>query len=362
MESSPAFDLPPLQELGQLPFDTVIDARSPAEYAEDHIPGAVNLPVLSDEERARVGTIYTQESPFRARRIGGALVARNIAAHLEGPLAGHEGGWQPLLYCWRGGQRSGAFALWLGQVGWRARTLRGGYQSYRRAVVAQLYGRTLPHRLLLLDGNTGTAKTALLARVAERGGQVLDLEGLANHRGSVLGLRPGGQPGQKAFESRLAAALAALDPARAVLVEAESSKVGDRLVPPSLWAAMRQAPRLRVTATPEARARYLVAAYADLFEEPGLFHRQLGLLTPLRGRERVARWQALLAENARETLVRELIEHHYDSRYARSRREAPTPLATLEISLDPEGLDRAADTIHARLAALENGAATDPQR
>jgi len=337
--------LPPLADLPRLPFDSVIDVRSPAEYAEDHLPGAINLPVLSDAERARVGTIYVQDSAFRARKIGGALVARNIARHLDGPLAGKDGGWQPLVYCWRGGQRSGAFALWLREVGWRARTLEGGYQSYRRAVVAQLYDTSLPHRIVLLDGNTGTAKTELLARVGARGGQVLDLEGLANHRGSVLGARPGGQPAQKGFESALAAALAALDPARPVLVEAESSKVGERLVPPSLWAAMRAAPRLSVAAAPADRARYLARAYADLFADLPTFRRQLGQLTRLQGHARVARWQEMAEEGAFEALVAELIAHHYDPRYARHRDDAAAPLARIAIALDPDGLDRAADVL-----------------
>jgi tRNA 2-selenouridine synthase len=344
--------LPPLAELPGLPVDTVIDTRSPAEFVEDHIPGAINLPVLSNEERARVGTIYKQDSPFRARKVGGALVARNIAAHLEGPLAGMEGGWRPLIYCWRGGQRSGAFGLWLREVGWRAQTLEGGYQSYRRAVVQLLYDAPLPHRLLLLDGDTGTAKTEVLQHVAHRGGQVIDLEALANHRGSVLGVRPGGQPSQKGFETALAAALSALDPGRPVLVEAESSKVGERLLPPSLWKAMKDAPRLRVTATPDERTRYLCARYADLFADLPLFKEKLSLLTRLQGHARIAHWHALAEAGDFETLVRDLIERHYDTRYARHRGDAGPPLRVLDIGLSADALSRAADLIAAELERL----------
>ncbi len=343
------FPMPTLADLPHLPFDTIIDTRSPAEFEEDRIPGAINLPVLSNEERARVGRIYVQESPFRARKIGGALVAQNIARHLQGPLADKDGGWQPLVYCWRGGQRSGAFALWLREVGWRARQLEGGYQSYRRAVVRQLYEETLPHRVVLLDGNTGTAKTELLALVAERGGQVLDLEGMANHRGSVLGLRPGGQPSQKDFESRVSAALAALDPARPLLVEAESSKVGERLVPPALWKAMRAAPRLRVTARLEDRTRYLCRAYADLFADLPLFKRQLALLVPQQGKSKVAEWQALAEAGDFAPLVRDLIERHYDTRYARHREDTGAAAAEIALTLDADGLARAADALTAQL-------------
>ncbi|MEM9248737.1 MAG: tRNA 2-selenouridine(34) synthase MnmH [Pseudomonadota bacterium] len=344
------FALPSLQDLGHLPFDTLIDTRSPAEYAEDHIPGAINLPVLSNEERARVGTIYTQESPFLARKIGGALVARNIAAHLDGPLADHDGAWQPLIYCWRGGQRSGAFTLWLREVGWRAEKLAGGYRAYRRAIVAQLYDTTVPHRILLLDGNTGTAKTELLQRVARLGGQVLDLEGLANHRGSVLGLRPGGQPSQKMFETRISAALAGMDPEQPVLVEAESSKVGDLLVPPALWLAMRAAPRVQLHATPQDRVRYLCRAYADLFADLPLFKERLALLTPMQGRARIAEWHGWAEAGDFPRLVADLIDRHYDARYANKRdagREGATPLS---VSLDDAGLDRAAAALVSHMA------------
>ena len=180
-------------------FDTVIDVRSPSEFAEDHVPGAISLPVLDDEERARVGTIYKQQSPFLARKLGAALVFRNAAAHVEGPLSHHEGGWRPLVYCWRGGQRSGSFAWMLKEIGWRSETVQGGYRTYRRLVNDYLYDTALRHRLVLIDGNTGTAKTDLLHVLAERGWQVLDLEGAAHHRGSLLG-GMGEQPSQKAFE------------------------------------------------------------------------------------------------------------------------------------------------------------------
>ncbi|MCV6592253.1 MAG: tRNA 2-selenouridine(34) synthase MnmH, partial [Silicimonas sp.] len=247
-------------------FDTVIDVRAPSEFAEDHVPGAINLPVLSDEERARVGTIYVQESAFLARKIGAALVARNAAAHIEGPLAGKDGGWRPLVYCWRGGQRSGSFASILSQIGWRVEVLKGGYQSYRRAVVKALYDDDFPARISLLDGNTGTAKTALLPLLAARDVQVIDLEGLANHRGSALGGR-GDQPSQKMFESRLAAEVAALDPARPVVIEAESSRVGRLNVPEGVFRAMKAAPRFQIEAPVAARAAFLCRAYGDVIED-----------------------------------------------------------------------------------------------
>ncbi len=332
--------------------DTLIDARSPSEYAEDHIPGAVSLPVLSDEERARVGTIYTRQSAFDAKKIGAALVARNVATHLQGPLSAHDGAWRPLVYCWRGGQRSGAFATILAQVGWRAETVEGGYRSYRRLVSAALYEGRIGHRLIVLEGHTGTAKTALLHLLAARGEQVVDLEGLAGHRGSVFGALAAPQPSQKAFETRLAATLARLDVARSVLVEAESSKIGNLLVPPAIWKAMKDAPRIRIQAPLAARAAYLERAYADIAGDVPALERVLAGLTRHQGHEQVSRWQALARAGAVRQLARELMERHYDPSYTRqgARRVAPVLGQVQAEALDDRSLAALAGDIAAILA------------
>jgi tRNA 2-selenouridine synthase len=177
-----------------LGFDDIIDVRAPLEFAEDHIPGAISLPVLDDAERAEVGTIYKQVSPFTARKVGAALVAKNASVHLQGPLAEKSGAWKPLVYCWRGGQRSGSFASILGQIGWRVDTIAGGYKAWRALVVKALYETPVASPVVVLDGNTGSAKTEVLLRLGAMGMQVIDLEGLARHRGSLFGHMPGGQP------------------------------------------------------------------------------------------------------------------------------------------------------------------------
>src|SRR5665213_4544149 len=156
-------------------FDDVVDVRTPAKFALDQVPGAINLPVLSDDERALVGTIYVQESRLKARRIGAALVARNIAGHLEGALNDKAGPYAPLIYCWRGGQRSHAMATVLSQVGWRPTTIAGGYKSWRKWVTASLYDAEPAFRAILLDGNTGSAKTEILRGLREAGVQTLSL-------------------------------------------------------------------------------------------------------------------------------------------------------------------------------------------
>lgn len=323
-----SYPLPPLSSISSLPFDAIIDVRSPAEYAEDHIPGAINLPVLSNEERAEVGTVYVQESPFKARKIGAALVARNAAMHLQGPLMAQDGGWKPLVYCWRGGQRSGAFTSILQQVGWRSAVVEGGYRAYRRLVKAALYDQTFPVPITLLDGNTGSAKTEVLAQLVKRGVQVIDLEGLANHRGSLFGAQAGGQPSQKAFEGALAQVVVGLDTTRHVVIEAESSKIGNLVIPPQLWQAMKMAPRIEIQAPLAARATYLAQAYQDIVEDPPRLVTTLHRLRAYHAAETISDWQALAASGDMTVLASELMARHYDPRYAKARAQKSdiTPL------------------------------------
>jgi tRNA 2-selenouridine synthase len=328
-------------------WDTIIDVRSPAEYAEDHLPDAINLPVLSDAERAHVGTIFKQDSPFTARKIGAALVARNAARHIEDSLMQHGGGWQPLVYCWRGGQRSGSFTSILQQIGWRADIVAGGYQSYRRMVSGRLYDQPLGLRIVRLDGYTGTAKTDLLARAALRGVQVIDLEGLAHHRGSILGDMDGPQPAQKGFESALLAQIMQFDPTRPVLVEAESSRIGRLRLPPGLWGAMQDSPRIVIAAPVPARAAYLAAAYADMAADATALAARLDGLRALAGHATVDGWLDLMRAGQMVDLAQALVLQHYDPAYARARKaQGGAVLETLKTeTLDADALNRLADDI-----------------
>jgi tRNA 2-selenouridine synthase len=330
------------------PFDAVIDVRSPAEFAEDHVPGAISLPVLSNAERAEVGTLYVQVSRFTARKIGAAIIARNVAHHLENALKDKEGSFRPLVYCWRGGQRSGAMATILAQIGWRTSVLQGGYKTYRRWVQRRLYDEKPPLQLVLLEGRTGSGKTELLARLAARGVQTLDLEGLAQHRGSVFGGLVGQpQPSQKLFESRLLAALDALDTSRPIVVEAEASKVGDCMTPPALWTAMTAAPRILVSAPAEARAVYLAGHYADIVSDRAVFEASLERLPIFPGKKAIGRWRALADAGDLVTLAGELIETHYDPSYDRAARKDPRPrLGEIAMAgLEPPAQEDAADQI-----------------
>ncbi|MDG1352700.1 MAG: tRNA 2-selenouridine(34) synthase MnmH [Sulfitobacter sp.] len=335
-----------LSSIAGIGADTIIDVRAPLEFAEDHIPGAINLPVLSDDERAQVGTIYTRQSAFLARKVGAALVAANASRHLQGPLADKQGDWQPLVYCWRGGQRSGSFATILDQVGWRVHLIEGGYRSYRKQVTARLYDTPLPHRIRLIDGGTGTAKTALLHHLRDAGAQILDLEGLAAHRGSLFGSLDIAQPSQKMFESRLAAELEALDPAQITWVEGESSKIGGRMIPPALWAAMIAAPRIEVSAPIAARAAFLATAYADLTQDREKLNQQIGQLSSYHAAATITGWHALAEGADWETLAGELMSQHYDPRYTKSQARADqTPEQFTLEALDPETLADAARSL-----------------
>lgn len=332
------FKLSQLQDLIRAPFDDIIDVRSPSEFKEDHLPGAINLPVLDDEERARVGTIYKQESPFRARKIGAALVARRAGENIEAHLLDKPGSYRPLVYCWRGGMRSGSFATILSQIGWRAETLEGGYKTFRRAVVELLYAPAdeappLVPRLVVLDGNTGTAKTELLRRMAARGAQTLDLEGLANHRGSLFGGLDQEQPSQKSFDTAIAMQLAGLDSSRPILVEAESSRIGKLSLPSVLWAEMRRAPRIRLAAAPALRGAYLAEGYADIAGDRPRLSGILDQLRPYHSADRIAEWRSLAECGQMARLAEALMVHHYDPKYMRQRaRDMQPELGQVEIT------------------------------
>ena len=333
-------------------FDDIIDVRAPSEFAEDHLPGAINLPVLSDEERAQVGTIYKQISPFDARKIGAALVASNVARHIAGPLKDRQGGWQPLVYCWRGGQRSGAMATILSQVGWRVARVEGGYKTWRALVVKRVQERGFPAPVIVLDGNTGSAKTAILSRLAARGHQVIDLEGLANHRGSLFGGMPGGQPSQKLFESRLAMALEGIDPTRPLLLEAESSRIGDINLPRGIWAAIIAAPRLRLAVPLAARAAYIARSYADAAADPARVAEIIESLRPLHPTDRIEGWLRMIDAGDWQGLSAGLMRDHYDPRYEKHRArhdDGQSPAVALDRL---EDLDAATSTVEAALARL----------
>jgi tRNA 2-selenouridine synthase len=336
-------------------FDEIVDVRTPLEFAEDHIPGATNAPVLSNEERVLVGTTYKQVSPFEGTRLGAALVARNIAHHLETTFADRPRSWRPLIYCWRGGKRSGSVTTLFNMIGWGARQLDGGYKSYRRATLEAL--ETLPRRFnyIALVGPTGSGKTRLLSALQEAGAQTLDLEALAMHRGSLLGAWQGvPQPSQKRFDTLLVSALRGFDRERPVFVEAESRRIGSLSLPLALLDTFHRGACVEVCSTREDRAAFLLQDYAHLFDHPEHLKGQLEKLIGLHSRERVMGWQQLVDENQREELADELIARHYDPAYARSSGQHFEQLPNaLQLDFRPNDAD-VVEQAKALLAQLDN--------
>ena len=299
-------------------FDAIIDARSPAEFAEDHLPGAVNHPVLNTEERAVVGTLYKQNS-FEARKVGAVLVARNIASHIETSFASHPIRWKPLVYCWRGGNRSGAMAHILARVGWQVTLLEGGYKMFRRAVIDDLEQLPDQFSFQVICGPTGSGKSRLLRALARQGAQVLDLEELAHHRGSVLGGLPDQpQPGQRAFETAIWHRLSGFSATQAVFVEAESKQIGKLRVPEQLMLRMRGSPCIALELPMGERVRLLVDEYAHLIAHPDQLVERLETLVELHGHDTINRWKHSIELGNWPELVSDLLNAHYDPAYRRS--------------------------------------------
>jgi tRNA 2-selenouridine synthase len=303
------------------PYDEIIDVRSPSEFAEDHIPGAINLPVLDDAERARVGTLYKQVSTFEARKLGAALVSRNISRHLEEHFASKDKDYRPLVYCWRGGQRSGSMAAVLVQIGWRVTLIQGGYKTYRAHVRQQIQDLPPQFTYQILAGATGTGKTQVLKQLAQRGVQVLDLEGLAQHRGSLLGaLLDIAQPSQKYFESLLVKKLQQFDPKETVWVEAESNKIGQVYIPQALWQKMQQAEGFEIQMPLAQRIEHLIKEYPYLVTHPEVLKDKLQQLKSRYGKKQLEEWNRLIDTQQGELFIGLLLEQHYDPSYSHSFR------------------------------------------
>ena len=329
-------------------FDAVIDVRSPAEFAEDHVPGAINCPVLDDAERAAIGTLYKQVSPFDAKKRGAALVAKNIARHIEDQFISHGRIWRPLVYCWRGGKRSGAMAHILSEIGWHAAQLEGGYRAYRREILAQLADLPNHYRYRVVCGATGSAKSRLLQALAAAGAQVLDLEALASHRGSVLGNLPKAvQPAQKMFDSLVWNAMRQFDPDQIVYVEAESKKIGQLQVPDALLSRMRASPCVLIEAPLAERVAFLVGEYGHFLGDPQDLKAKLDCLAGLHSNDTLVRWMQQIKERRWDELVADLLANHYDPAYRRATLKNFEQLGLARL-LRPAKLDAAS---LARMAA-----------
>jgi tRNA 2-selenouridine synthase len=334
-------------------FDTVVDARSESEFAEDHLPQALNWPTLNDAERQFIGTTYKQVNAFEAKKRGAALAARNIAAHIERELMDKPRDWSPLLYCWRGGKRSGSLALVLDQIGFRVNLVEGGYKAFRAAMLQDVQARADALRFQVVCGTTGSGKTRLLHAMQRAGAQVLDLEALAQHRSSVLGAIPGvPQPSQKRFDSLVWDALRGFDTTRAVFVESESKKVGNVAVPERLMERIRQSPCINLQLPMAERVQLLLEDYAYFVANPAHFCNRLEVLTAQRGKAVVQAWKESVGRGDLAAVVHDLLLTHYDPVYVQSMQRNFSQFAQA-LDIAPEGRSAAAmDAAAAQLKGL----------
>ena len=313
-------------------FHTVIDARSEGEFAEDHLPGAVNWPTLHDEERKIIGTLYKQVNAFEAKKRGAALAARNIAQHIDAHVIDKPRDWAPLAYCWRGGKRSGSLSLVLDQIGFRVSLVEGGYKAFRAAMLLDLEACANRLRFEVICGTTGSGKTRLLHALQEVGAQVLDLEGLASHRSSVLGALPGvAQPTQKRFDTLVWEQLRQLDPQRPVFIESESKKVGNVSIHPALVDRMRGSPCHMVELASDQRVELLLEDYANFTAQPEVFCNRLDVLTVQRGKAVIEDWKALVRRGEFRPVVNDLLTVHYDPVYLQSMERNFTQFAQAQV-------------------------------
>ena len=328
-------------------FDDVIDVRSPLEFEDDRIPGSINLPVLSNAEREMIGTMYKQKSKFEAKKLGASIVSKNISDHLKNYLYNKSRDWLPLIYCWRGGQRSYALATILDQIGWKVEVVDGGYKSFRKHVSEFLNNNIEHYFLILITGNTGTAKTKMLNLIEERNGQTIDLESLANHKGSVFGSQGQKQPSQKLFETLIYDKVKNLKTGEPIFVEAESNKIGNLHIPKEFWKLMKSSPQIEISATVEQRAQFLVEEYSEITSDLDLLEKQITSLSTIAGPKVVESWLQMAKNKEFIELAKQLIEKHYDPRYKRGLlREKKEVFATLRLDdVSQKGLSLMVDRI-----------------
>ena len=331
-------------------YALVIDARSQREYAEDHLPGAVSLPVVDDEEYAEVGTTHRTDT-HRAYLIGVSYALKNISRSIDDLVARYPKDARILVYCFRGGKRSKLWHDALLTIGYRVDRLPGGWKAYRAWVRDQLDALPGRFRYRVLCGPTGCGKTRLLSALASVGAQVLDLEELAQHRGSLIGDIPGvAQPTQKWFDSVLVERLRRFDHAQPVWVESESKKIGAIQLPSSLLDTMHRGRLYSLSAPMAQRVALWRQDYAHFERDLEAMMGRLRFLRPLVGGDEFGRWESLAAERRAPELFQRLMEAHYDPAYARSigKNYAHIDQATrLELArLDRESLLDAARQLH----------------
>ena len=299
-------------------YALIIDARSPHEYNEDHIPGAINLPVVDDQEYAEVGTRH-KDDKHAAYLIGVEYSLRNIAMQIKPLISKYQPTDRMLVYCFRGGKRSRLWADNLRTIGFPVDVLKGGWKNYRRWVMAGLEALPRIFDFRVLSGPTGCGKTRMLAALAAQGEQVLDLEALANHRGSLIGTLPGiRQPSQKLFDSLLLDRFRNFSPSKPIWLEAESKKIGNVQLPMALFEAMHRSQTIELSAPMTERIELWREDYPHFATDPQAMVDKLRPLIPLIGKVEYQNWELMAIQGRIAELFEQIMVKHYDPCYARS--------------------------------------------
>jgi tRNA 2-selenouridine synthase len=312
----------------------LIDVRSPGEYTKGHIPGAFSLPLFSDDERQQVGTTYKQVGPKEAFQQGLDLVGPKMSRFVQmGEELSRQG--QVKLYCWRGGKRSQSMGWLLQQAGLQVTVLRGGYRSYRQTAMQQL---SEPVKLVVIGGHTGCGKTEILQRLRQQGEQVLDLEALANHRGSAFGgIGQPNQPSNEQFLNQVWEQWRLMDRERTIWVENESLCIGRVVVPEALLAQMKAAPLMLLNAPTGLRVQYLIDLYGDQPKEE--IESAILKISKKFGFQETQQTLRSLAEGDMTAVVNRLLQY-YDKRYQYGLdRGDPTRMQKVDLCQTPNTWD-----------------------
>lgn len=315
--------------LALLDTHCIVDARTPLEFSDDHLPGAVNVPILTDAERVEIGTLYKQQGPHPARVRGLELTCHRFPA-IVATIAEAAKGRPILVYCWRGGLRSESVALLLEMTGYPVVKLEGGYKAFRSIVASFFESVSLPVQLVVLHGMTGSGKTEFLQQLPADRYTVIDLEGLARHRGSAFGsLGLGEQPPQKLFETQLWNAFRQAPTDRPIVVEGESKRIGRINLPGNLYEVMAESTKVWCDVSVATRVKRLAAEYArEEYRKP--MAEALERIRKKLGGPHYEELRAKLAAWDIQGVARDLIEQYYDKLYYRVRKWEPQGTISLE--------------------------------
>jgi tRNA 2-selenouridine synthase len=337
-----------LAEALELDKPIFVDMRAPAEYADGHIPGAVSIPLFDDDERRIVGTIYHKNGPEEAKQQGLGIVSGKLPELVSQIRDLYQSGRTVVVYCWRGGMRSKSVVSVLELMGIPAFQLVGGYKAYRRYVLDTLAAFDLTPTVVSLCGSTGVGKTTLLTLLQDAGAAVIDLEKLANHRGSAFGQVGLGQPATaQNFDAQLLIELRRLNDSPYILVECESKRIGNVYIPEVLFAAMKRGPRILAHASVETRVARLMDEYLSSYS-PEEIRDSLITLTKRLGAAKTDRLLAAFAAGRVDEVVRFLLVDYYDPLYGYEKAKGDE----FAFKVDAEDLSQAAAAIMGYLITL----------